>query len=104
MATYTKYITIQGDRLDTIAYKAYGDATAFSKIQDANPNIPISDHFEAGIELLIHIEEVLVSTVNELLPPWKRLDPNLATKQADNANKLASIAQSGGASFDKSFD
>jgi phage tail protein X len=100
----TEYLTIQGDRWDTIAFKAYGDSSMFSKIQDANPNIPLVDNFEGGIKILIPIVEVLDTTNIDLLPPWKRVDTTLAQKQADINNQLNSISQNSNGSFDKSFD
>jgi len=98
----TEYVTIQGDRWDSIAFKAYGDSSMFSKIQDVNPNIPLVDNFEGGIKILIPIIEILDTTNIDLLPPWKRVDTSLAQKQADIVSKLTSGSDSG--SFDKSFD
>lgn len=98
----TEYVTIQGDRWDSIAFKAYGDSSMLSKIQDANPNIPLVDNFDGGIKILIPIIEILDTTNVDLLPPWKRIDTSLAEKQADILSQLTGGSDSG--SFDKSFD
>lgn len=100
---YTEYITIQGDRWDSIAYKAYGDATTFAPIADANPHIPMQDTFEGGVRLLIPILENEETTVIDLLPPWKRTQSQLAAK-TDNAAEVMSKVTSVPLSFDKSYD
>lgn len=71
---YTEYITNEGDRLDTIAYKAYGDPFAWSELLAANPSLPLRDVYEAGVRLMVPIQEETANTqpsIN-LLPPWKR--------------------------------
>lgn len=98
----TEYITIQGDRLDSIAFKAYGDATLFGDIQNANPNVPSTDVFEGGLILFIPISENSASTDTALLPPWKRVNPELSNAQATILNQLSSPTIIG--SFDGSFD
>lgn len=100
---FTEYITIQGDRYDTISFKAYGDATMFSKIQDANPNIPLTTSFDGGVKLLIPVIEVKENTNTELLPPWKRNKLEVLQKQQEVVNNLAG-SSSTGKSFDGSFD
>ncbi len=73
MAT-TQYTCVEGDRWDTIAFKAYGDAADFQGIIAANPSVPITDELTAGVRLNIPIKETPNETTqNELLPPWKRL-------------------------------
>lgn len=68
---YTKYTTIEGDRWDTIAYKAYGDATKFSVIIEVNPFVPKSDVLPSGLTLYIPLmDRPQINT--SLLPPWKR--------------------------------
>lgn len=68
---YTKYTTLQGDRWDTIAYKAYGDATKYSAIIEANPFIPKSGVLPSGVTVFIPVQDrPAVNTSN--LPPWKR--------------------------------
>jgi phage tail protein X len=68
---HTKYITIQGDRWDTIAYKAYGDATKFSVIIEANPFIPKTAVLNSGITLFIPLMD-RPQLNSSLLPPWKQ--------------------------------
>jgi len=70
---FTEYITNEGDRLDTIAHKAYGDVYAWDDLLKANPSLPIQDTYPAGIRLMIQIKEQAAAdqSVN-LLPPWKR--------------------------------
>lgn len=73
MANYTEYLTIQGDRWDTVAYKAYGDATMVQPIIEANKEVYLTEILPAGVRLLVPIIEVAeVKTDPELLPPWKR--------------------------------
>jgi len=70
---YTEYITNEGDRLDTIANKAYGNPYDWQRILSANPSLPIQDVYAAGVRLVIEIQEQadVEQSVN-LLPPWKR--------------------------------
>jgi phage tail protein X len=71
--TYTEYITKDGDRLDLICFRAYGDPFGWRSIIDANPALPIQDVFPAGIRLVIPIiEQPSTQTPTALLPPWKR--------------------------------
>jgi phage tail protein X len=68
---YTKYITVEGDRWDTIAHKAYGDATQYSKIIEANPFVTKSGVLPSGITIFVPVQDR--PTVNSSnLPPWKR--------------------------------
>lgn len=70
---YTEYLTQQGDRWDTIAYKAYGDATIVKPIIDANKEVYLTEILPAGRRILVPIienEEVTISA--DMLPPWKR--------------------------------
>lgn len=70
---YTIYPTLEGDRWDTIANKAYGDPTKISEIIRANPQVRIYDVFPAGIKLLIPIiDQTAISVDTSNLPPWKR--------------------------------
>lgn len=72
MAEFTEHITQQDERWDTIAYKAYGDATEVNRIIEANPKVPITPVLPAGIRILIPIiETVSVEVDDKLLPPWK---------------------------------
>ncbi len=67
----TNYITVDGDRLDTIAAKAYGDPYNWRPILDANPGLAIQSTYPAGINIIIPI--ITTSATNTaLLPPWKK--------------------------------
>jgi phage tail protein X len=71
--TYTEYITKEGDRIDTIAVKAYGDPHKWDPIIRENKGLPIQDVYPAGIRLVILIEVPDAQTTNQtLLPPWKQ--------------------------------
>lgn len=68
-----QYITIEGDRWDTIAYKAYGDALRIKELLEANKGLPIEKTLPAGIKINVPILEGESDEVSgELLPPWKR--------------------------------
>lgn len=105
----TEYLTIEGDRWDTIAFKAYGDASLYPGIQSANPFIPLIDTFEGGVRIQVPILEDIQSTDLSLLPPWKRVDTaavqkaqNQVAEQSTYLGGSGSGADSG--SFDDSFD
>lgn len=69
----TQYVVQDGERWDSIAYKAYGRADLAHVIIEANPKVPITARLAGGTVLEIPIlEETLVKTDAELLPPWKR--------------------------------
>jgi len=73
MANFVEYVAKQGDRWDTIAFKAYGDATLINGIIEANPTIVISPILEAGTRVIVPIlEQGDIQINSELLPPWKR--------------------------------
>jgi phage tail protein X len=72
MSQLTEYITKEGDRWDTIAYAAYGDASEIQRLIEANPTVPIDPVLPAGVRLLVPIiETVSVEIDDKLLPPWK---------------------------------
>ncbi len=71
MSEFTSYITVGGERWDTVAFKAYGDATLFPTIAAANLDVPLYDVLPQGIRLLIPVLSQAAVDVN-LLPPWKR--------------------------------
>jgi phage tail protein X len=73
MAT-TQYRTIEGDRWDLIAFKAYGDATKFNLLLEANKPLAINKTLPAGLKINIPIleDQNAGSVQAELLPPWKR--------------------------------
>lgn len=73
MADVVEYIVKDGDRWDTIAYKAYGDATLFNGIIEANPAFTVTAVLEAGTRLIIPIlDNSDIEVDSQLLPPWKR--------------------------------
>jgi hypothetical protein len=72
MSEFTEHITKEGERWDTIAYAAYGDASEIKGLIEANPTVPIDPVLPAGVRLLVPIiETVSVEIDDKLLPPWK---------------------------------
>lgn len=65
------HITSAGERWDLLAWRYYGDATAYSPIIMANPAIPIESVFPAGLVIAIPLLQLGASR-NVDLPPWKR--------------------------------
>ncbi len=65
------HITSAGERWDLLAWRYYGDATAYSPIIMANPAIPIESVFSAGLVIAIPLLQ-LGAPRNVDLPPWKR--------------------------------
>jgi phage tail protein X len=64
------HVTTAGERWDLLAWQYYGDATDYSAIIVANPDVPIEPVFDAGISIAVPIQQKSgVVTVN--LPPWK---------------------------------
>lgn len=73
MANFVEYVVKQGDRWDTIAFKAYGDATLINGLIEANTSIIISPILEIGTRVIVPIlEQGDIQIDSELLPPWKR--------------------------------
>lgn len=73
MANFVEYVTKQGDRWDTIAFKAYGDATMINGLIEANTSIVISPLLAPGTRVIVPILEAGdIQIDSELLPPWKR--------------------------------
>ena len=71
--SFTEYIVKEGDRWDTIAFKAYGDATLINGIIEANTATVVSPVLVAGSRLKVPIlESGDIQLDSELLPPWKR--------------------------------
>lgn len=67
----TTYKTSQGERWDTVAFKAYGNPYLVDIIAEANPDVAITEVLPAGITLKIPVRER--DTIDtSLLPPWKR--------------------------------
>jgi len=73
MENFVEYVTKQGDRWDTIAFKAYGDSTLINGIIEANTSIVISPILKPGTRVIVPIlESGEIQIDSELLPPWKR--------------------------------
>jgi phage tail protein X len=70
-AQFITHLTTAGGRWDVLAWKYYGDATLYSPIIMANPQIPIESVFEAGVLVAIPIMQVNQAQKTDL-PPWKR--------------------------------
>lgn len=68
---YKEYVTQEGDRWDSIAYKEYGNCFNYKYLVMANPQVPISPIIKVGTKLII---PVLPDSkqANEDLPPWKK--------------------------------
>jgi phage tail protein X len=67
-----QYTTLQNERWDNIAYKAYGNAGLSELLISANPEVSISDVLPPGTILNIPVQDqAVVLTDAELLPPWK---------------------------------
>lgn len=72
MAT-TQYTAQDGERWDTVAYKAYGRADLAHVIIEANPGVPITARLKGGTVLDVPLlDDTIIKTDAELLPPWKR--------------------------------
>jgi hypothetical protein len=101
---FRAYTTVEGDRWDTIALKAYGDATKFDPIIQSNNGVPLSVYFTSGVTLRIPVIESVEETNKELLPPWKRTAS--ASEQQAKAAVPAFInpSSTSAGSFDESFD
>ena len=66
------YTTIEGDRIDNLAYRFYGSMKGISILADANPFVPLEPIFEVGTVLIVpNIDNIEVVT-NPNLPPWKQ--------------------------------
>ena len=99
----TQYITIDNDRWDSIAIKAYGDCTKtqIQLLQNANPYIPITMVFTYGIKIVVPIlRDDADTSITNLLPPWKRTVTVPDVSQI-SATSSGSDMNSG---FDSSFD
>jgi phage tail protein X len=67
---YIVHTTTAGERWDLLAWRYYGDATDYSPIIVANPNIPIEPVFDAGLSIAVPIMQKSPAVVADL-PPWK---------------------------------
>jgi phage tail protein X len=71
---YILHITAAGERWDSLAWRYYGDATKYSPIVVANPNVPIEPVFDAGLSIAVPILQK-TAVVAADLPPWKVSQP-----------------------------
>ncbi|MGH7932268.1 MAG: tail protein X [Candidatus Binataceae bacterium] len=71
-AQFVPHVTTAGERWDLLAWNYYGDATLYSLIIMANPQIPIEPAFGAGLVVGIPILQASPIQTNDL-PPWKHL-------------------------------
>lgn len=55
---YTLHLVEFGDRLDTLAFQAYGDAEFWWKIADANPEVFFPDDIVPGMLIRIPVQAV----------------------------------------------
>jgi phage tail protein X len=65
------HVTRAGERWDLLAWRFYGDPTAYGPIIVANPSVPIVPVFDAGLTIAIPVLPA-AATVAADLPPWKR--------------------------------
>lgn len=65
---YTSTVTKQGERLDQVAYRAYGDANMVYRIIMANPDILLEAELEGGLTIMLPVYED--PATGNLLPPW----------------------------------
>lgn len=65
---YVEIVTLEGDRWDLIAYRAYGDPYAFERIIAANPHLPIRPVLPGGLVVRVPVVEAQTTSG---LPPWK---------------------------------
>lgn len=68
VARYIEIVTLEGDRWDLIADRAYGDPYDYERIIAANPHIPIRPVLPAGLRVRVPVVEA--PSVGGL-PPWK---------------------------------
>ncbi len=71
------HVTRAGERWDLLAWRFYGDPTAYGPIIFANPSVPIVPVFDAGITIAIPVLPAS-PTVAADLPPWKRASAGAA--------------------------
>lgn len=69
---HLEYVTQDGDRWDTIAYRHYGNPHRYEPILRANPGVPIRPILPGGVRLLIPVLPQSDLVADADLPPWKR--------------------------------
>lgn len=70
MTEYLPMLTLEGDRWDLIAHRAYGNVAKQDLIIAANPELAITPMLPAGVTVRV---PVLAETTSQIqtLPPWK---------------------------------
>jgi phage tail protein X len=66
------YTTKEGDRIDALSARFYGNNQGIRIIADANPDVPVTAVYPLGTVLVIPIMDDAQFTDNNDLPPWKR--------------------------------
>ncbi len=66
------YTTVEGDRIDMLAVKFYGDSSGISIIANANPDVPMTAVYPVGTVLIVPIIKRSEDEDTTNLPPWKR--------------------------------
>ena len=66
------YNTVEGDRIDLLAGRFYGNMQGISILSDANPSVPLDAIFPIGTVLIVPIIDENQSINPENLPPWKQ--------------------------------
>lgn len=73
MATeFQQYRTVDGDRIDLLAWEFYADPFRYQPIYEANPDYHGVATFDAGVVLKIPVLAEETTTTNASLPPWRR--------------------------------
>lgn len=73
MSDIQQHTTQEGERWDTVSWKAYGTVSRVPEIIEANPAVPITDRLPAGVVLIIPVIETADAKIpKENLPPWKQ--------------------------------
>ncbi|MGI6394495.1 MAG: tail protein X [bacterium] len=68
---YYEYVTVDGDRWDTLAYRYYNDSKKMDEIIKANPEVPGKLILDAGTKLRIPVIAVS-DIVIKGAAPWKK--------------------------------
>lgn len=66
------YTTVEGDRIDMLAARFYGENTGIKILIDANPDVPVTALYPLGTVLIVPIIDDSVIDSNKDLPPWKQ--------------------------------
>lgn len=62
------HTTVEGEKLDQIAWTYYGDMSKVPLLIEANPHLPIKRNYPAGVT--IYIPLIQQKIITEDLPPW----------------------------------